>query len=345
MLLREKNSMLPLPNVMTAVEISSPGGPDNLVLCQRPVPIPSIHEVLIKISAAGVNRPDCLQRQGYYPPPKGASDIPGLEVSGIIAAVGSAVNSFTIGDRVCALLTGGGYAEYCVVPALQCLPIPIGLTMYQAAALPETFFTVWSNIFDLAYLKIGETLLVHGGASGIGTAAIQITKALNVPSIVFTTVSSSEKVKHCLALGAEYAINYREQDFVDVIQEVTSGRGVDIILDMVGGDYTPRNIKALAPGGRLVHIAFLRGAKTNIDIASIMRKRIIITGSTLRTQSVEYKALIANNLISKIWPLISNNKIKPIIDRQFLLSEASSAHRLMESNKHMGKIILIISND
>ncbi len=327
-----------LPDLMTAIEITEPGGPEKLRPTQRPVPQPAPGEVLIQVAAAGVNRPDCLQRQGGYPPPPGASDIPGLEVAGTVVALGAGVDEWRIGDPVCALLTGGGYAEYCVAPAPQCLPIPAGLSAQQAAALPETFFTVWSNVFDRARLQPGETLLVHGGASGIGTTAIQLAKALG--SRVFTTVGGSEKVQPCLDLGAERTIDYREEDFVQVIKDITRNRGVDVILDMVGGDYVQRNLSALAVEGRLVFIAFLRGAKMELNLAPVMMKRLMITGSTLRARPVADKAPIAQALREIVWPLLENGAIRPLIDRIFPLTEAAAAHTLMESNRHIGKLLL-----
>ena len=327
-----------LPDLMTAIEITEPGGPEKLRPTQRPVPQPAPGEVLIQVAAAGVNRPDCLQRQGGYPPPPGASDIPGLEVAGTVVALGAGVDEWRIGDPICALLTGGGYAEYCVAPAPQCLPIPAGLSAQQAAALPETFFTVWSNVFDRARLQPGETLLVHGGASGIGTTAIQMATALG--SRVFATVGGGEKVQPCLALGAERVIDYREEDFVQVVKEITNNKGVDVILDMVGGDYVQRNLSALAVGGRLVFIAFLRGAKVELNLAPVMMKRLTITGSTLRARPIADKAPIAQALRETVWPLLENGAIRPLIDRVFPLTEAAAAHTLMESNRHVGKLLL-----
>lgn len=332
---------MPLPEWMIVIEITEPGGPEKLVPTRRPVPQPVSGEVLIKVAAAGVNRPDCLQRQGSYPPPPGASDLPGLEVAGHIVALGESVNSWSIGDEVCALLTGGGYAEYCTAPAPQCLPVPSGLTLQQAAALPETFFTVWSNIFDRAHLQPGESLLVHGGASGIGTTAIQLAKALGAR--VFATVGGSEKIQPCLNLGAERVINYREEDFVQVIKEITQGQGVDVILDMVGGDYVQRNLSALAVEGRLVFIAFLRGARMELNLAPVMMKRLTITGSTLRARPVAHKAPIARALREVVWPLLGSGAIHPMIDRIFPLTEAAAAHALMESNQHVGKILLQVT--
>ncbi len=330
-----------LPELMTAIEITAPGGPEKLAPTRRPIPQPAPGEVLIRVAAAGVNRPDCLQRQGSYPPPPGASDLPGLEVAGAVVALGEGVTAWKVGDGVCALLTGGGYAEYCVAPAPQCLPIPAGLTVQQAAALPETFFTVWSNVFDRARLQPGESLLVHGGASGIGTTAIQLAKALG--SRVFATVGGSEKVQPCLDLGAERVINYREEDFVQVIKEVTNNQGVDVILDMVGGDYVQRNLSALAVEGRLVFIAFLRGAKVELNLAPVMMKRLTITGSTLRARPVAHKAPIAQALRETVWPLLASGAIRPLIDRVFPLTEAAAAHALMESNRHVGKLLLQVA--
>lgn len=330
-----------VPELMSAIEITEPGGPEKLALTRRPTPQPAHGEVLIKVAAAGVNRPDCLQRQGGYPPPPGASDLPGLEVAGHIVALGEGVDAWQIGDEVCALLTGGGYAEYCTAPAPQCLPIPAGLTPQQAAALPETFFTVWSNVFDRARLQPGESLLVHGGASGIGTTAIQLAKAFGSP--VFATVGGIEKIQPCLDLGATRIINYREEDFVQVVKSATNGRGVDVILDMVGGDYTQRNLSALAVEGRLVFIAFLRGAKMDLNLASVMMKRLTITGSTLRARPIAHKAPVAQALHQKVWPLLASGIIRPIIDRVFPLAEATTAHTLMESNRHVGKIILQVA--
>lgn len=327
-----------LPDQMTAIEITAPGGPEKLVPSRRAIPKPAVGEVLLEVAAAGVNRPDCLQRQGGYPPPPGASDIPGLEVAGTVVALGEGVENWKIGDQVCALLTGGGYAEYCTAPTPQCLPIPAGLTLQQAAALPETFFTVWSNIFDRARLQPGETLLIHGGTSGIGTTAIQLAKALG--SRVFVTVGGIEKIQPCLDLGAERAINYHEEDFVQAVKELTQNRGVDVILDMVGGDYTQRNLSALAVEGRLVFIAFLRGAKMELNLAPVMMKRLTVTGSTLRARPVADKAPIAQHLQRTVWPLLASGKIRPIIQQIFPLAEAAAAHALMESNRHIGKLLL-----
>ena len=323
---------------MRAIEISAPGGPEVLRVTQRPVPVPAANEVLIEVAAAGVNRPDVLQRKGGYPPPPGASDIPGLEVAGTIVAAGAGANTWKTGDRVCALVTGGGYAEYVAAPAPQCLPIPRGLTLVEAAGLPETFFTVWVNVFERAGLKGSETLLVQGGSSGIGVTAIQMARAFG--HRVFVTAGSAEKCTACEKLGASRAINYRTEDFVAVVKELTGGKGVDVILDMVGGDYVPRELACLADDGRLSLIAFLGGTRATIDMTDILRRRLTITGSTLRARSVEVKEAIARSLEQKVWPLIEAGRIKPVIYRTFRLEEASAAHALMESSAHVGKIIL-----
>jgi len=330
-----------LPASMLAVAIAAPGGPEQLVTTRRPLPEPGPGEVLIQVATAGVNRPDCLQRQGSYPPPPGASDLPGLEVAGTIVALGSGVESWRVGDPVCALLTGGGYAEYCTAPAPQCLPIPAGLSLQQAAALPETLFTVWSNVFDRARLQAGETLLVHGGTSGIGTTAIQLARALGAR--VITTVGSAEKVQPCLDLGAERVVCYRDEDFVQAAKAFTDNRGVDVILDMVGGDYIQRNLSALAVEGRLVFIAFLRGARAELNLAPVLLKRLTITGSTLRARPVADKARIAAALRQTVWPLLEQGRMRPILDQVFPLDEAAAAHALMESNRHIGKILLQVS--
>lgn len=327
-----------LPDTMTVIEISKPGGPEVLVPRCRSIPRSGPGEVLIKVAAAGVNRPDCLQRQGKYPPPPGASDLPGLEVAGTIADVGEGVREWKTGDEVCALLAGGGYAEYCAAPALQCLPVPKELDFIQAAALPETFFTVWTNVFERGRLQAGESLLAHGGGSGIGTTAIQLGRAFGAR--VFATAGSAEKVEACRNLGAERAINYREEDFVQVIKQATAEKGVDVILDMVGGDYVQRNLNLLAVEGRLVQIAFLRGSKVELDLVPVLMKRLILTGSTLRPRSVAQKAAIAQALRKKVWPLLDNGAIKPVIDQVFPLQHAAEAHRKMESNRHIGKLVL-----
>lgn len=328
----------PLPESMTAIEITEPGGPEVLVPGTRPVPQPAGSEVLVKVAAAGVNRPDVLQRLGGYPPPPGASDIPGLEIAGEVVALGEGVAGLTLGDQVTALVTGGGYAQYCAAPAAQCLPIPKGFDLIQAAALPETFFTVWVNVFQRSALQPGESFLVHGGTSGIGTTAIQLAKALG--SRVFATAGSPDKVKACEDLGAERGINYRDEDFVAVVKEATGGKGVNVVLDMVGGDYIQRNIKAMAPDGRLSFIAFLGGSKAEIDFTSVMLKRLTITGSTLRARSVDFKAQVAAELKEKAWPLLDSGRIAPVMAASFPLEEAAKAHALMESSSHIGKIVL-----
>ena len=322
---------------MRAVDITQPGGPEVLKSGDRPQPVPKDGEILIKVAAAGVNRPDMLQRQGHYPVPPGASDIPGLEVAGEVVQSGKLWKK---GDQVCALVAGGGYAEYCAVPELQALPIPKGLTPVQAASLPETFFTVWSNVYDRGKLAPGETFLVQGGSSGIGVTAIQMAKAMG--NRVFATAGSDEKRAACVRLGAEKAFNYKTQDWSAELLTVTGGKGVNVILDMVGGDYVPRELKCLAEDGRLVFIAYLRGPKSELNIDAVMRRRLTITGSTLRPRPVEFKGAIARNLREKIWPLIEAGKIKPEIYKTFPLEQAAEAHRLMESSQHIGKIVLTV---
>jgi putative PIG3 family NAD(P)H quinone oxidoreductase len=329
-----------IPATMTAIEIREPGGPEVLAPASRPVPEPGAGEVLIEVAAAGVNRPDVLQRLGGYPPPPGASDIPGLEIAGRVVALGPGVTDLAIGDPVTALVTGGGYAEYCTAPAPQCLPIPAGLNPIEAACLPETFFTVWTNVFDRGGLLPGEAFLVHGGSSGIGTTAIQLAKAFGAR--VFATAGSAEKCRACERLGAARAIDYREEDFVQVVKEATDGKGIDVILDMVGGDYIQRNISALAPDGRLCYIAFLGGSKAKVDFLPMMLKRITLSGSTLRARSVAFKGAIARNLQDRVWPRIAAGEIKPVVHATFPLAEAAEAHRLMESSAHIGKIALTI---
>ena len=329
-----------IPATMTAIEIREPGGPEALVPATRPVPEPGAGEVLIEVAAAGVNRPDVLQRQGGYPPPPGASDIPGLEIAGRVAALGPGVAELAIGDRVTALVAGGGYAEYCAAPTPQCLPIPEGLSPIEAACLPETFFTVWTNVFDRGRLRPGEVFLVHGGSSGIGTTAIQMAKAFGAR--VFATAGSAEKCAACEALGAERAINYRDEDFVQVVKAATGKKGADVVLDMVGGDYIQRNISALAPDGRLCYIAFLGGSKAEVNFMPVMLKRITISGSTLRARPVDFKGAIAQNLRDKVWPKIEAGEIKPVVHATFPLAEAAGAHRLMESSAHIGKIALMV---
>ncbi|HLZ66725.1 MAG TPA: NAD(P)H-quinone oxidoreductase [Aliidongia sp.] len=331
--------MSALPETMTAIEISSPGGPEVLVPVVRPVPKPGRGEVVIKVAAAGVNRPDVFQRQGHYAPPPGASDLPGLEVAGTVAAVGLGAQHMNVGDRVCALVAGGGYAEYCAAPAPQCLPIPAGLSFEEAAAIPETFFTVWTNLIDRAHFAAGKTVLIHGGTSGIGTTAIQLVKALG--GRAFATAGSTEKAYACERLGAERGINYRIEDFIQVTKERTQGKGVDIIIDMVGGDYVQRNMQAAAVDGVIVNIAFLHGARVELDLNLIMRKRLTLTGSTLRPRSVEEKGVIARALRQRAWPLIEAGTVKPVLFRTFPLAQAADAHRLMESSEHIGKIVLV----
>ncbi|MFI3185961.1 MAG: NAD(P)H-quinone oxidoreductase [Methylococcaceae bacterium] len=325
-----------LPDQMLAIEIHN----GALKLVQRPLPKPSASQVLIKVAAAGVNRPDVMQRKGLYPPPPGASDIPGLEVAGTLVALGNNIRQLNKGDKVCALVTGGGYAEYCLASATACLSIPENLSLVQAAALPETFFTVWSNVFDRAQLQPGETLLVHGGSSGIGTTAIQLAKAFNAKVIV--TAGSTAKCEFCLLLGADVAINYKEQDFVQQIMHLTGNQGVNVILDMIGGDYFPRNIKCMADDSRLVQIALQKGQKAEINLLSIMLKRLTITGSTLRARDDHFKAAIAKQLLEKVWPLLKSATITPVIHSTFTLTDAALAHQLMESSQHIGKIILTV---
>ena len=322
---------------MKAIEISTHGGPDVLRLVDRPMPVPAYGQVLIKLAYAGVNRPDALQRAGLYHPPKDASDLPGLEGAGEIVATGAGVTNVAVGDQVCALLPGGGYAQYAVTPAAHCLRVPDGMTLKQAACLPETFFTVWSNVFMRAALKAGERLLVHGGSSGIGTTAIQLAHAFGAR--VFTTAGSDDKCAACRALGAEVAMNYRDVDFVDMMRD---HGGADVILDMVGGTYMQRNIKALADDGRLVQIAFLQGPKADLNMVEVMTRRLTVTGSTLRPQSDLAKAKIADQLDSTVWPLLDAGRIAPVIDSTFALADAASAHARMETSAHIGKIVLEI---
>jgi len=329
-----------IPAEMRAVEIKEPGGPEVLVPTKRPVPEPAPVEVLIKVAAAGVNRPDVAQRQGAYAPPPGASDLPGLEVAGEIVATGPDTPRWKVGDRVTALVAGGGYAEFCAAPAPQCLPIPGALTMLEAAALPETFFTVWTNVFERGRLKAGESFLVHGGSSGIGTTAIQL--ASHFGARVFTTAGSPDKCSKCKELGAAVAVDYKTEDFVKVVERETGGKGVDVILDMVGGDYINRNLQCLALEGRMVHIAFLKGTKAEINLANVMVKRQTITGATLRPRSVAEKGGIARALEEKVWPLVAAGKVRPLIHATFPLEQAAEAHRLMESSAHLGKIVLTV---
>jgi NADPH2:quinone reductase len=328
---------------MQAIEITRPGGPEVLQLTERPAPVAGPGEVVIRVEAAGVNRPDVLQRKGGYAPPPGASDLPGLEVAGRIESGDLSGTEFRTGDAVCALIAGGGYAELCVAPALQCLPVPAGLSFEEAAALPETYFTVWSNVFDRAQLAPGESLLVQGGTSGIGVAAIQLATALG--NTVYATAGSEEKCQACVELGAARAINYGTEDFVAVLKKVTAGRGVNVILDMVAGDYLPREVECLADDGRLVIIALLGGAKAPLDMSAVLRRRLTVTGSTLRPRPVEFKAAIARRLRSIVWPLIEAGRIKPMLYRSFPLAQAADAHMLMESSRHVGKIVLAVGPD
>jgi NADPH2:quinone reductase len=325
--------------MMKAVIITHPGAPEVLQLAERPVPACAASEVLVKVMAAGINRPDIAQRKGNYPPPAGApQDIPGLEIAGIVAEVGADVLRWKVGDKVCALVIGGGYAQYCNVPQGQCLPIPGNLSFAEAASLPETFFTVWSNLFDRVKLQPGESLLVHGGSSGIGVAAIQMATALG--SKVYVTAGSKAKCRFCEELGAAKAINYNQQKFNEVLEGLTDGKGVDVILDMIGGDYTALNIDSLAAEGRLVLINTMKGNNVQVSLSEVMRKRISITGSMLRSRDVEFKSAIAYNLEKHIWPLLLSGKIKPVVNKVFPADEAAEAHKLMESSRHIGKIVL-----
>jgi NADPH2:quinone reductase len=325
---------------MRVIEISVAGGPEVLIVGSRPKPVAGAGEVLIEVAAAGVNRPDVMQRKGMYPPPPGASDIPGLEVAGTVVAIGEGVALLAVGDQVCALVTGGGYAEFCIAPEVQCLPVPPGLTMIEAASLPENYFTVWTNVFDRGRLARGESLLVQGGSSGIGVSAIQIAHALG--SRVFATAGSPAKCAACERLGAERAINYRTEDFVEVTKSATGGHGVDVILDMIGGEYVPREIAALAEEGRLVLISTMGGAKAEIDLRAVMGRRLTITGSTLRARSSEFKGGIARSLRANVWPLLESGSVKPVVHATFPLERAGEAHRLMESSEHIGKIVLTL---
>ena len=329
-----------ITTLMTVIEISEPGDPDVLRPAERPTPAPGSGEVLVKVAAAGVNRPDVAQRLGKYPPPPGASDIPGLEIAGTIEQTGPGVPDWRVGDRVCALVTGGGYAEYCVAPARQCLPVPRGFDFVAAAAIPETFFTVWTNVFERGRLKPGESILIHGGSSGIGTAAIQLARTFG--SRVFATAGSAEKCAACQQLGAQLAINYRDSDFVAAIRDATGGRGVDVILDMVGGEYVQRNIDALGFEGRLVQISTLGGAMAQINMALVMQRRLTITGSTLRVRSVAEKGTIAKALREHVWPLFESGAVQPVVHATFPLRAAAEAHRLMESSRHIGKLVLVV---
>lgn len=330
--------MSQIPETMTCIEIAEPGGPEALRAVERPVPEPGAGEVLLHVRAAGVNRPDVMQRQGMYPPPPGAPDIPGLEIAGTVVARGADVNTPAIGDAVCALVQGGGYGQYCVAAAALCLPVPDGLDFTQAAGIPETFFTVWTNVFDRGRLKSGEQALVHGGSSGIGTTAIQMIK--DAGAGVYVTAGTAEKCDACLGLGADAAINYQDADFVSEIAALTDGRGVDLVLDIVGGDYFPRNLDCLAVEGRLVQIALQHGPKSEVNLLRIMLNRLTVTGSTLRPRSVAEKSRIAAALKREIWPRLASGHLKPVIHARFPLEAAGEAHRLMDSHRHIGKIIL-----
>ncbi|HEY1459304.1 MAG TPA: NAD(P)H-quinone oxidoreductase [Casimicrobiaceae bacterium] len=327
-----------VPTTMRYVAVREPGPPDVLTIGETGVPSPKPGEVLIEVVVAGVNRPDCIQRAGLYPPPPDASPILGLEVAGAVVALGDGVASWRIGDQVCALTPGGGYAQYCTAPAGWCLPFPAGLSALEAASLPENYFTVWNNVFDRVHLTAGETILIHGGSGGIGLTAIQLAKAFGARPI--TTVGSADKVAFCTSIGADHAINYREQDFVAEVARITDKRGVDVVLDMVGGDYIEKNIRCLALEGRMAMIAFLQGSKVMTEWRHVMMKRLTITGSTLRASPAARKAQIAANLREKVWPLFASGKLKPVIHRVFPLAEAAEAHRLMESSAHIGKIML-----
>jgi putative PIG3 family NAD(P)H quinone oxidoreductase len=327
--------------MMKAIDPAEPGGPEVLMAVERPVPIPGPGELLIRVAAAGVNRPDVMQRKGLYPPPPGAPSIPGLEIAGTVSALGVGVDPALLGQPMCALVSGGGYAEYCLAPAGQCLPVPQSLSMVEAAAIPETLFTVWTNLFERAFAAEGDMVLVHGGTSGIGTMAILLGKLFGLHLIV--TAGSDEKCRAALDLGAAHAINYKSADFVEEVKRITDGRGVQIVLDMVGGDYLPRNLDCLAEEGRHVSIAVQRGAKAEIPIWKIMQKRLTLTGSTLRGRSAEFKALVADELARTVWPHVAAGRLRPVIDRVFPLSEAAAAHARMEGGEHVGKIVLAVA--
>lgn len=327
-----------LPATMLAIDPAAPGGPEVLVPVERPVPTPGEGEVLIRVAAAGVNRPDVLQRMGGYPPPPGAPTIPGLEVAGTVVAAGESAGDMLIGQQVCALIAGGGYAEYAVAPAGQCLPVPNGLTLIEAAAIPETLFTVWTNLFERAFAVEGDTVLVHGGTSGIGTMAIALANIFGLTIIV--TAGSKAKCDAAISLGAHHAIDYANEDFVDRVREITGGKGVAAVLDMVGGDYVPRNLQCLADDGRHVSIAVQRGAMTTIPIFEVMRRRLTLTGSTLRSRDTQFKSMVADELSRLVWPHVAAGRLRPVIDEVFPLSEAADAHRRMEAGDHLGKIVL-----
>ena len=323
---------------MRVVEIAAFGPPERLMVGERSVPVPSSQEVLVEVAGAGVNRADVMQRRGHYPPPRGASDLLGLEVSGTVAAIGDAVSPWQVGDRVCGLVTGGGYAEYCVVPALQCLPVPAGIELVDAAALPEACMTVWTNVFDHGRLQPGERFLVHGGSSGIGTTAIQLARLWGAD--VFATAGTADKCAACERLGATQAFNYRETDFAQAVQEATEGRGVDVILDMVGGAYLKSNLECLAVEGRLVLIGLMRGATAEVDLAALMSRRLVLTGSTLRSRPIPQKASIVNSVRAHVWPWVADARFQPVIHQRFPLDQAAEAHRTMEASVHIGKLLL-----
>jgi len=329
-----------VPLEMTVIEIAAPGGPEQLKPNKRPVPQPGDQEVLVRVAAAGVNRPDVMQRQGRYPPPPGASDLPGLEVAGEIAALGSNVSGLSVGDKVTALLAGGGYAEYAIAAAPLCLPVPSGISMVEAAAIPETFFTVWTNLFDRGRCKAGDTVLIHGGTSGIGTTAIQLAAAWGAR--VFATAGSDDKARACERLGAARGINYRTEDFVEVIRAATGGAGVDVTLDMVAGSYVARNLEIAALEGRVVTISLLGGSRAEVNLGLILTKRLTLTGSTLRSRTVAQKAHVAEAVRKNIWPLLAAGRVRPVIHATFPLAEAAAAHRLMETSNHIGKIVLTV---
>jgi NADPH:quinone reductase len=340
LVLRENLAMGYIPESMTVVEIARPGGPDVLRPAIHPVPRPGTGEVLIRVAAAGVNRPDIMQRLGKYPPPRGASDIPGLEISGEVVAVHADESGgrWRVGDHVCALVAGGGYAEYCVAPEGQCLPVPAGMDIVTAAAIPETFFTVWTNLFERGRLRRGEWVLVHGGTSGIGTTAIQLAHVSG--ATVIATAGSDEKCAACAGLGAAVTINYRSQDFVEVVRTATAGNGVDVVLDIVGGDYVGRNLRCLAMNGRLLQIGLMGGARADVDFTTVLQRRLTISGSTLRARSVEEKSVLARDVETNVWPWLAERKVRPVIDRTFPLAAAADAHRRLESGAHIGKIVL-----
>jgi putative PIG3 family NAD(P)H quinone oxidoreductase len=337
--MRRVDMAMDIPNTMRAIEVTEPGEPEVLVIGERAVPPLGADDVLIRVAAAGVNRADVMQRRGNYPPPPGASDVLGLEVSGVVAAVGAAVSGWRVGDAVCALLAGGGYAEYCAVPAPQCLPVPGGIDLVDGAALPEVVLTVWTNVFERGRLASGETLLVHGGSSGIGTMAIQLARAFGAR--VFVTAGSAEKCAACETLGADRAVNYRETDFVEAVRTAAGDRGVDVVLDMVGCDYLQKNLDLLNIEGRLVIIALMSGARAEIDLATLMRRRLMVTGSTLRARSVAEKSAVVDAARERVWPLLETGRVRPVIYQRLPLAQAADAHRLMESSSHIGKLLLV----